>query len=759
MTAYWLVMAAAGMLTFVEPTATLADGTVAALLPGVLAAGAILLGVRRYRPRDAWAWMLLAAALVTNALGDTLFLVTTMIPGTPLSWADLLYVATIPCFLVAIVSLGRSESPSRARSSGVDALTVTMALLLAGWTTLVHPLLNHVPGVDQAALVVYPLADALLIAGIVRLYTSRRRSPAITFLAIGAVATFAANVAYAATVAAGTWHNGTVIDLGWLVFYAVWGAAGLHPSMAQVSDGGTLPERDVTARRLVILIATSLTGPTVLLIEGLTGQVRDAVLLAIGSAGIFLLNLLRVADALNTHRRWRRYTEHHDGLTGLLNRVRFSERLDEAIRRAGPGVVGLVLIDLDEFQMLNNTLGPVAGDKVLVAVARRLGRSLGRHDAAARLGGDEFAVLVTAAPDPAGVEQLTARLSDGLSEPIIISGQEVVVSTSIGVAVFPTDQTADTPHGTDRLAGEIDMLAQAGLALRAARAEGRGRWARYRRDQHQPMVERMRLRAALDTAVAEEEFTIRYQPIVQLATGQTVGMEALARWQHPTRGLLSPLDFIELAEEIGLIEPIGDWVLRRAVAVAAGWHLVDPASSPYVSVNVSARQVHGGGFAHRVATILDEAGLPPHKLMLELTESVFMRDEDALWADLAALHETGVRLAIDDFGTGFSSLSYLMKAPFDIIKIDKSFVDTLVASPLRRSLVDGVVYLAERLRMSVVAEGIETDADRNLLAALGCPYGQGFLYSKPLTLTGVTTWLRGVRPPTQRSADGTSLRA
>jgi diguanylate cyclase (GGDEF)-like protein len=755
MTAYWVVMAAVGTLTFVGPTATFADGTVAALAPGVLAAGAIVLGVRRNRPRDAWPWLLLAVALVTNAVGDTLFLVTTMIPGTPLSWADLLYVATFPCILVAIVSLGRSESPSRGRSSTADALTVTMALLLAGWTTLIHPLLNHVPGVDQAALVIYPLADALLIAGIVRLYTSRRRTVAVTFLAIGAVSTFAADVAYATAVAAGRWHSGTVIDLGWLVFYAVWGAAGLHPSMAQISETSALPERDVTARRLVILIATSLTGPTVLLVQGLTGQVRDAVLLAIGSAGIFLLNLLRVADALNTQRRWRRYTEHHDGLTGLLNRARFGERLDEATRRGGPGVFGLVLINLDEFQLLNNTLGPVAGDKVLVAVARRLGRGLGRHDAAARLGGDEFALLVTGVPDVAGVEQLAARLSAALSEPITIGGQETVVSSSIGVTVFPAD-AAQVPEGPG---GEIDLLTQAGLALRAARADGRGRWARFQRDQHEPMVERMRLRSALDTAVAEEEFTIRYQPIVRLATGQTVGMEALARWQHPTRGLLSPSDFIELAEETGLIEAIGDWVLRRAVAVAAGWHLVDAVNSPYVSVNVSARQVHEHGFAQRVAAVLDEAGLPPNKLTLELTESVFMRDEDALWADLAALHETGVRLAIDDFGTGFSSLSYLMKAPFDIIKIDKSFVDSLDESPLRRALVDGVVYLAERLQMSVVAEGIETDADRNLLAALGCPYGQGYLYSRPLTLSAATTWLRGAKPPTQRSADGTSLRA
>jgi diguanylate cyclase (GGDEF)-like protein len=752
---YWIVMVAAGTISFVTPASTFASGTVAALLPGVLAAGAILLGIRLNRPRDAWPWLLLAIALVTNALGDTLFLLTSLIPGTPLSWADLFYVATLPCILLAIVSLGRSDSPTRARSSTADALTVTGALLLAGWTTLVHPLLNHVAGMNQAALVVYPLADALLIAGVVRLYTSRRRSAPIVFLALGSLATFASDVAYAAQVANGTWHSGTIIDVGWLIFYAAWGAAGLHPAMAHLTETENLPERDVTARRLVIVIATSLTGPTVLFVEGVTGHVRDAVLLAVGSAVIFLLNLLRVADALNTHRRWLRYIERHDGLTGLLNRARFAQRLAEAASRAGSASVGVLVVDLEDFQALNNAYGPAVGDAVLVGVARRLVRGAGRQSIAARLGGDEFAMLVEA-PDPAAVEQLAARLSEALAEPLPVGSHTIMLAVSIGVSVLPADRP---PPDALPAGAEVDLLAQAGLALRAARAAGRNRWARYQRDLHEPLVERMRLRTALDAAIAAEEFTIRYQPIVALDSGRTVGLEALARWQHPSRGLLSPSEFIELAEESGLIEQIGDWILRRAVAVAAGWHLVDPENSPYVSVNVSARQLHEEGFAARVAEIIDTAGLPPDKLMLELTESVFARDEDAVWADLAALRETGVRLALDDFGTGFSSLSRLLRATFDVIKIDRSFVDALDSSPLRRSLVDGIVYLADRLHIAVIAEGIETAADRDLLATLGCPYGQGYLYSKPLTHSGVTTWLRGARTPQQRSADGSSLRA
>jgi diguanylate cyclase (GGDEF)-like protein len=754
MASYWVAMAAAAATAFLAPAST-AAGTVAALLPGVVSAAAVLIGVRRNQPRNAWPWLLMAVALVLNALGDTVYLATAMLPGTPLTGADILYVATIPCILGAIASLGRVDSRSRARSSTADALTVTAALLLAGWTTLVHPLLDHIAALDQAALVLYPTADVLLIAGIVRLYSPRRRSPAIMYLAIGAASTFASDVAYAVEIARGTWHTGSIVDLGWLLFYAAWGAAGLHPSMAQLPDAESLPEQDVTARRLFILLATSLTGPAVLLIESITGQMRDAMVLALGTGVIVVLNLLRVADTLNSHRRWRRYTDHHDPLTGLLNRARFSQRLAEALARARhqASSVGVVLIDVDDFQALNNTLGEAGGDEVLVQVARRLGRQLGRHDAAARLGGDEFALLIPGA----SVEQTAVRLSATLAQPVLVRGAQVPIAVSMGVSVFPADQP---PADAVQADGRVDLLAQAGLALRAARASGRGRSARYRRELHAPLVERMRLRTALDTAIAQEEFTIRYQPIVDLHSGATVGMEALVRWQHPDRGLLAPADFIDLAEESDLIGPIGDFVLRRAVAVAATWHLVDPASSPYVSVNISARQVREGGFADRVAQIIDDAGLPPDKLLLELTESVFTQEEDAVWADLAALRETGVRLALDDFGTGFSSLSRLLRATFDVIKIDKSFVAALAESDRRRALVDGIVYLAERLDISVIAEGIETDADRDLVRQLRCPYGQGYLYAKPLAHSEAITWLKDARrPPTQRSTDGTSLRA
>jgi EAL domain-containing protein (putative c-di-GMP-specific phosphodiesterase class I) len=264
----------------------------------------------------------------------------------------------------------------------------------------------------------------------------------------------------------------------------------------------------------------------------------------------------------------------------------------------------------------------------------------------------------------------------------------------------------------------------------------------------------MRLRTALSRAVADEAFTLRYQPIVNLSDGVTVGFEALVRWDDPDRGPVDPAEFIELAEEAGLINPIGELVLRRAVTAAAHWHRDGP-PGPYVSVNVSAHQLRIPGFAERVDRELATAGLPPEHLMLELTESVLLREDDAVWAELAALRDNGVRLALDDFGTGFSSLSYLVQTPIDIIKIDRSFIGSL-ASSRQRVIVEGIVRLAETLGLSVVAEGIETQDDEVALADMGCPYGQGFLYSVPMTGPEAFRWA-GRRPTLAGDAANSEL--
>jgi diguanylate cyclase (GGDEF)-like protein len=443
-----------------------------------------------------------------------------------------------------------------------------------------------------------------------------------------------------------------------------------------------------------------------------------------------------VADLANTHRRSVVYRDHHDTLTGLANRAFFAKQLP--VDTSGD-TAAVLLIDLDEFKVVNETLGHSFGDTVLVTVARRIARCLGRQDLGARFGGDEFAILVASATTTADVRAMAARVAAAVAEPVAFAGREVRVTASIGVAMAGS--------GAAEASGDDSLLSRAGLALQAARAEGPGRWCTYEHEIHGPMIKRMYLRSELAVAVAQRSFTLQYQPIVALDTTTTVGLEALLRWNHPTLGRVPPDDFIDVAEETGLIEEIGEWVLRRAVAAAAHWHRTDP-PGPYVSVNVSARQFRTSGFADRVHEILAAAALPPSHLMLELTESVLLRDdEDEVWAELAALSETGVRLALDDFGTGFSSMTYLLQTPFDVIKIDRTFVTTLATSARHRAIVELIVHLAQRLSLHVVAEGIETPANRDLLAEIGCPYGQGYLYSVPLTNSEANRWLAAESGP------------
>jgi diguanylate cyclase (GGDEF)-like protein len=708
---------------------------------GILAAGAVVLGVMRNRPRTLWPWGLLAAVMLCSAAADTIY--TVVEAGAPyplINVANTLYLLWLIGAGFAFHRLARSGSARGNRAGLIDAVTVTIATLLVVWVGVVGRAMPDLSTINNPALLTYPLGDVLLLGTVVRLLTSRRGTGAVAFLATGIFAALTADVVHAFVALGGGWSADATSSIAWLLCYACWGAAGLHPSMARLTEPEVLPEREVTARRLSVIVLTSLTAPAILLIEAFSGDVRNGVALAIGGGVIVLLNLGSVAAAANTDRRSLVYRDNHDTLTGLANRAFFADRLaNEAARsRAGGPTTAVALINLDGFKLVNETLGHSVGDEVLVMVARRLARGLGRHDLAARLGSDEFAILVSAA-GPRDVEDIAARVARTLSDPVMFAGREIRLTASIGVAT-----TADTQ-------AEEDLLGHAGLALQAARASGLGQWCRYKSELHGLMVERMRLRTALAQAVADGSFMLQYQPIVAIDSGIAVGFEALVRWEHPTRGLVAPSEFIELAEETGLIEPIGDWVLRRAVTAAAHWYRTLP-HGPYVSVNVSALQFRTPGFAEKVDRELASAGLPASHLMVELTESVLFREDDHVWAELETLRNNGVRLAIDDFGTGFSSLRYLLQTPIDVIKIDKTFVSTLASSTRHRVLVDGIVRLAKTLGLHVVAEGIETVADRDQLAEMGCPFGQGYLYSVPLTSSDVNLWLAvAAKRPTEKT--------
>lgn len=427
-----------------------------------------------------------------------------------------------------------------------------------------------------------------------------------------------------------------------------------------------------------------------------------------------------------------RHRAYHDSLTGLANRFTFQERVQYAVARAqrSGATVGVLFIDLDDFKVVNDTMGHQTGDEMLVAVAQRLRTTLRPHDTAARLGGDEFAALIEDARDPADVEQVAERIVKALGQPLQLTQQLITSQASVGIAT-------NGEAGSDQ-----DLLRQADLALYVAKGAGKGQWRRYQSALHTAVLQRLELRAALDQAIAEGEFTLEYQPIVSLVGGHAAGFEALVRWNHPTRGLIGPGQFVDVAEESGIIVQVGQWVLENAMRAAAHWpESPGLGAPPYLSVNVSPRQFRTPGFVDRVRQQLAVTGLPPARLMLEITEGLLLRDDEQVWADLSALRELGVRMAIDDFGTGYSSLSYLRQMPIDVLKIDKSFIDTISSSSQQRALVDGIIRLAHTLGLEVIAEGIETSAERDLLTDIGCPLGQGYLYSRPLNYHDALAWM------------------
>jgi diguanylate cyclase (GGDEF)-like protein/PAS domain S-box-containing protein len=436
--------------------------------------------------------------------------------------------------------------------------------------------------------------------------------------------------------------------------------------------------------------------------------------------------VLTLRDVTERRRLERELTHQafHDSMTGLANRVLFHDRLEHALARGARdgSVVGVLFIDLDDFKIVNDTLGHAAGDELLIAVAHRIAGALRADDTAARLGGDEFAALVENAQDPGAVEETAERILTALAEPVVIDDETALHAVaSIGITTTPEANTAD------------ELLRQADLALYVAKGAGKNQWRRYQAHLHEAMVERLELRSALDHAVNEGHFLLAYQPVVDLSTDEPVGFEALVRWFHPTKGVVSPAEFIEVAEESGLIVPIGQWVLEQALHTAAQWRRILPRSrQPYVSVNVSVRQFRERGFVNEVLQALSDAEVPPQALMLELTETLLAGEHETIWHDLAILREHGVRIAIDDFGTGYSSLGYLRRRPIDVVKIDKIFIDDMVDGPQQLALVAGIVNLAHSLDLTVIAEGIETSAHRDLLARVGCRLGQGYFWSSPV---------------------------
>jgi len=1004
-------------------------------LSGVIA---IIAGTVLNRPARVAPWLVLAAAQASFAAGQFSFLIAAK-RGVTLpfpSFADALYLLTYPLYAVAFLIFIKCRSPDRDRRSLIDALTLTAGLALLSWTFLIRPYV-HNPDLDALQKIVaiaYPLGDVLTLALIARLLApGTGRTRCFQLLTLGSVGCLVSDVAYDAVQLHGTFHNGSIIDLGWALFYTAWGAASLHPTMATLTEPAGRQPEEVSPSRLALLMLASLIAPVVLLITVPKGPTSDVSVIAVFSAILYLLVLSRLWDAATSHRRaldrervlrqaglslvtavdvpavgaivkdavdallgphsqgdallevridgalrpaaadgaelsgtdqlgrlaegwfpsvagttpiltavgllpdeartvvpgaesmllcpvtvtdrsdgdpliglvvvfgprriltdlsatleilahqvaltlesislrqavirqrneayfrtlvqdasdailivaddgtvkyatpssaavfgdipiegqllWdlvaaderadfartfkelrerarfgprlvdqritrrdgtrvhiqarcsdlrdeptvdglvftlrdvteqhkleeeMRHRAFHDALTGLPNRVLLQDRIAQqlASTRRTALIAGVLFVDLDDFKVVNDTLGHSVGDELLVEAAARLQGLARDSDTAARLGGDEFALLIANAEDATAIEAAAERVVSAFAEPFPLASGLVTSTVTVGVATTLDSVDID------------ELLRHADLALYAAKAAGKRQWRRYQPVLSTGLLRRRELQEALEEAVSTHAFTLVYQPVVALDTGELAGFEALVRWPHPEWGMMQPGEFITLAEETGQIIAIGAWVLERATADLARWlraidapdHLVGPAMTTgagpaprpaprrdlHMSVNVSARQFADAGFADNVRRVLASSGLESSALTLELTETALLRRDERLHADLMELKSIGVKLAIDDFGTGYSSLSYLRELPFDVVKMDKSFVDGIADSEQRLALADGIVQIAKTLQLEVVAEGIESEVQRDLLTEMGCHYGQGYLLAMPM---------------------------
>ncbi|GAB1640369.1 putative bifunctional diguanylate cyclase/phosphodiesterase [Krasilnikovia sp. MM14-A1259] len=437
------------------------------------------------------------------------------------------------------------------------------------------------------------------------------------------------------------------------------------------------------------------------------------------AVGGFVLNTRDIHDAKELQDQLL-HAAYHDGLTGLASRALFRERLEEALAAGPRAEVAILFLDLDGFKEVNDSLGHAAGDELLVRVAARIRETVREVDTVARFGGDEFAVLVQSIAATTDAEAVGRRIVAAISEPVAVGGRELHVGASIGLA-----SGADADD-TDQL------LRNADLAMYKAKSGGGGGVASYDPQMHNVLVERLQLEADLRVALERGELALHYQPTVDLQSGLIVGFEALVRWHHPTRGMVSPLEFIGIAEATGLIVPLGRWVLAEACRQAVAWGAgADRDLS--MAVNVSVRQFEHCDLAETVAEVLAETGMRADRLRLEMTESVLLTDTDENLAQLQRVRALGVTLAMDDFGTGYSSLAYLRRFPMEILKIDRSFVDRLGGGDREDiALVRTIVQLGQSLGMATVAEGIEDEVQLAALREMGCPFAQGFFLSRPL---------------------------
>ena len=684
---------------------------------GLTAVVCTVIGVRRHRPENTRGWLIFAAGVSLWMSGDLAYAVSDLRQATlpyP-SIADFFYLSAYPVIAVGLFRL-TGRGGRRSVSGLIDLAIVASGLALIYWVVVVGPLTRDgaMPGSVRAVTIAYTVASVILVGAVTpMLVRGGRATPSMWLLHIGIAVVVVSNITY--VLAPGV---GELAFAGFVFTYVCWSGAGLHPS---VSERATVAGPEAFGRgRLGALAASTLLVPGVLFMEGLRHpSTIDWRAIGIGAVVLFLLVLTRMSGFVRQVQRQAGQLEDlamRDELTGLANRRLFEERLGAL---AGLGSPQVAILDLNGFKDVNDRFGHAHGDRLLQEVGERLTASVRGDDLVARMGGDEFAVLVADAP-AASMKGLVERLAAALRQPIRAYDQELLVGVSIGYA---DGAGVDDPY---------EVLRRADVAMYEAKQLGGGRSCRYRPDLDREAGERARLGAELRTAMDAGQLHLVYQPIVELPHGRIVSVEALVRWQHPTRGFVSPAEFIPVAEQNGLIVELGAWVLSTACTQAIRWNDELGADAPArMSVNASARQLAEPGFAGFVADVLAQTGLPADRLVIEVTETAVFGGGQTVEA-VNALHRLGVQIALDDFGTGHSSLGLLHVIPVDVLKVDKSFVDNITMAGRHAVIATALIQVAGGLGLTAVAEGVETAEQAAELHRLGYRLAQGYHFGRPV---------------------------
>jgi diguanylate cyclase (GGDEF)-like protein len=693
-----------------------------------------VIGVRRNRPARPGIWYLFAAGQVVWVLGDiTSAVFRQVLHREPAAYlGDVLYLSGYPLLVAGLFIMLRVRTPGRDRAAMIDAWIIATGLGLLSWAFLMRPIAQDasLSTVARAFGLASPAIDVAMLAMIARLFLGLGvRTPSYRSLTAAVLLVTGSDIA---------WHllrtfsgyDGRAVLAGWLLSYVMWAVAALHPSMRWLSE--PVPEYvpRLNRGRLVMLAATSLLVPTLLLAQGLHDPHRvDWLAIGLGGVALVFLSVIRIAGLLSHVQK----QASRDELTSLGNRWLLHRKVEDALRRLAPDTVHLALIDLDDFKAVNDRLGYHIGDHLLAAVGARLTDVAGPGTVVVRLGGDEFAMLL--APASAGeADAAVRRVAEELRRPLQAGEHELLMRASIGV----TDAVdAREPR---------ELLRRADVAMYAAKDGGKQRVTHYQAAMDLHSAEEARVGAQLRHAIDAGEMHLVYQPIVELPDGGITGVEALVRWQHPQHGVVSPGLFIPVAERNGLIVPLGEWILREACRQAAHWQDVPGGRHlRRVSVNVSARQLREPEFAATVASILRENGLEPHRLVVEVTETAVF-DGGAALDSVWALHRLGVTIALDDFGTGHSSLGLLRTCPADILKVDKSFVDEVGGGSDQDVIASALIQIAGGLHLQAVAEGVETADQADHLHRLGYRYAQGFHFARPMAPEAITELLAVTTP-------------